>query len=85
MITMQPFLHDGDQQISRYGYRYLRLHRVLAGAKEHLDAQVLLDPFAEQRHLPTLAIKITDQLGFKTTLLVRNTKRFPLSSLTTKA
>jgi hypothetical protein len=47
MIKMQTFLRDGDQQVGRYGNPYLRLHRVLAGAKEHLDAQVLLDPFEQ--------------------------------------
>ncbi len=62
MIKMQTFLCDGDQQIRRYGNPDLRLHRVLAGAKEDLDAQVLLDPFEEQVHLPALAVKIADQL-----------------------
>src|SRR5665647_1028114 len=65
MIKMQTFLRDGDQQVGRYGNPYLRLHRVLAGAKEHLDAQVLLDPFEEQLHLPALAVKIADQLGLQ--------------------
>ena len=34
MIKMQTFLGDGGQQIRRYGNVDLRLHRVLAGAKE---------------------------------------------------
>jgi len=62
MIKMQTFLCDGDQQIRRFGNPDLRLHRVLAGAKEDLDAQVLIDPFEEQLHLPALALKIADQL-----------------------
>jgi hypothetical protein len=39
---------DGDQHVGRHGDPDLRLHRVLAGAEEGLDAQVLLDPFEEQ-------------------------------------
>jgi len=41
MIKMQTFL--GDQQVGRYCNPYLRLYRVLAGAKEDLDVQMLLD------------------------------------------
>ena len=58
---MQAFLRDGNEQICRYGNPYLRLDRVLAGAKEHLDAQMLLDPFEEQLHLPTLTVQVCDQ------------------------
>ncbi len=42
-----PF-DDGDQHVGRHGDPYLRLHCVLAGAEEGLDAQVLLDPLEEQ-------------------------------------
>ncbi len=55
MIKMQSFFRDSDQHIGRYGNPYLRLDGVLAGAEKHLDAQVLLDPFEEQFHLPALA------------------------------
>ena len=65
MIKMQTFLRDGNQQVGRYGNPYLRLDGVLAGAKEHLDAQVLLDPFEEQLHLPTLAVQVGNQLGLQ--------------------
>ena len=65
MIKMQTFLRDGNQQVGRYGNPYLRLYRVLAGAKKHLDAQMLLDPLEEQLHLPALAIQIGDQLGLE--------------------
>ena len=61
MVKMQTFLRNGDQQVGRYGYPDLRLDGVLAGAKEHLDAQMLLDPFEEQLHLPALAVQIGDQ------------------------
>ena len=65
MIKMQTFLCNGDQQVGGYGNPDLRLHRVFAGTKEHLDAQMLLDPFEEQLHLPALTIKIADQLGLQ--------------------
>ena len=65
MIKMQTFLRDGDQQVGRYGNPYLRLDGVLAGAKKHLDAQMLLDPLEEQFHLPALAVEIGDQLGLQ--------------------
>ena len=63
MIKRQTFLSYGDQQVGGYGNPYLRLDGVLAGAKEHLDAQVLLDPFEEPLHLPALTAKIGDQHG----------------------
>ena len=65
MIKMQTFLCDSDQQVGGYGNPYLRLHGVPAGAKEHLDAQVLFDPLEEQFHLPTLAVQIGDQFGLQ--------------------
>ena len=74
---MQAFLRDGDQQVSRYGNPYLRLHRVLAGAKEHLDAEVLLDLFEEQLHLPALAVKIGNQLGLQTEVVGQKQRPFP--------
>ena len=60
---MQTFLGNGDQNVGGYGDPDLRLDSVLAGAKEHLDAQMLLDPFEEQLHLPTLAIQAGNQFG----------------------
>jgi len=62
MIKMQTFLCDGDQVIGGYGNPYLRLDGVLAGAKEHLDSQVLLDPLEEQLHLPALVVQVGNQL-----------------------
>jgi hypothetical protein len=63
MIKMQSFLGNGDQHVGGYGNPYLRLHGVLAGAKEHLDAQMLLDPFEEQLHLPALAVQTCNEFG----------------------
>ena len=58
MIKMQTFLRNGDQQVGRYRNPDLPLDGVLAGAQKNLDAQVLLDPFEEQLHLPALALQI---------------------------
>ncbi len=77
MIQMQTFLRNSDQQVSRYGNPDLRLHRVLAGAKEDLDAQVLLDPFEEQLHLPALAVKISDQFGLQGKVVGQKHQPFP--------
>jgi hypothetical protein len=53
---MQTFLRNSNRHVGGYGNPDLRLHRGFAGAKEHFDAQVLLDPFEEQLHLPALAV-----------------------------
>ena len=79
IIKTQPFLSDGDQQVGRYGNPYLCLDRVLAGAKEHLDAKVLLDPFEEQLYLPALAVKIGNQLGLQAEVVGQ--KHEPFSSV----
>lgn len=65
MIQTQAFFGDSDEHVSANRYPYLRFDGVLAGAKERLDSQVLLDPFEEQFDLPALAVKIADQLGFE--------------------
>ena len=54
---MQFLFDDGDQHIGRHRAPDLRLHRVLAGAQEFLDAQMLLDPLEEQLHLPTALVQ----------------------------
>jgi hypothetical protein len=45
---MKLLLDDGDEHVGGDGAPDLRLHRVLAGAQETLDAQVLLDPLEER-------------------------------------
>jgi len=40
-------LDDGDEHVGGHGAPDLRLHCVLAGAQEALDAQVLLDPLEQ--------------------------------------
>jgi len=48
---------NSDQHVSGDSAPDLRLHRVLAVADETLDAQVLLDPFEEQFHLPAALVQ----------------------------
>lgn len=60
-IQVQPLLCDRDQHVSANRDPQLRLHGVLAGAKERLDAQVTLDPLEEQLDLPTLSVQIGNQ------------------------
>ena len=45
---MKLLLDDGDQHVCGYGAPNLRLHGVLAGAEESLDAEVLLDPSEQE-------------------------------------
>ena len=47
-LHRQPFAHDRDQHVRADGGPELGLHRVLGGAEECLDAQVLLDPLEEE-------------------------------------
>ena len=62
---MQAFLNDGNQHVSAGSDPDLRLHGVLARTQKSFDAQVLLYPFEEQLHLPSLPIQIGNQLGFQ--------------------
>ena len=54
---MKLLFDDGNQHIGGHGAPDLRLHRVLAGAQKALDAQMLLDPFEEQLHLPATLVQ----------------------------
>ena len=54
---MKLFFDDGNEHVSGNGAPDLRLHGVLAGAQETLDAQVLLDPLEEQLDLPTTLVQ----------------------------
>ena len=62
---MQTFFDDGDQDISRHGNAYLRLHGVFAGTQKGFDTQMLFDPFEKQFDLPALLVKCRDQFGFE--------------------
>ena len=54
---MKLLLDDGNEHVGRHGAPDLRLDCVLAGAQKTLDAQVLLDPFEEQLHLPSVLVQ----------------------------
>lgn len=54
---MKLLFNDGDQHIGGHGAPDWRLHRVLAGAQEMLDAQILLDAFEERLHLPAALLQ----------------------------
>ena len=58
---MKLFLDDGNEDIGGYGAPDLGLHRILAGAEELLDSQMLLDPFEEQFHLPAAFVNLRDR------------------------
>ena len=48
---MQLLFDNRDEHVGGDGTSDLRLHGVLAGAQEFLDAQMLVDPLEEQLHL----------------------------------
>ena len=60
-VQLQSFSDDGDEDVDRDGDPNLGLDRVLAGAEEGLDAEVLLDPFEEQFDLPALFVNLRDR------------------------
>ena len=65
MGQIQALFDYSNQHVSADCYPNLRLHRVLAGAVEHFDSQMLLDPLEEQFHLPALAIQVGNQCGLE--------------------
>ena len=62
---MKLLFDDSDQHIGGGSAPDLRLHRVLACAKEALDAQMLLDPFEEQFHLPATLVESRNGQGWQ--------------------
>lgn len=63
MRQQRALLDDGDQHVGGDRDPDLRLHRVLAGAEECLDAQMLFDSFEEQFDLPAQPVQLADRLG----------------------
>ena len=64
-MQIQLLPDDGDQHVGGNGAPDLRLHRVLAGAQEVLDTQMLLDPFEEQLDLPAALVERADGRGWQ--------------------
>ncbi len=60
---MKIFLNNSDEHVGGQGEPDLRLDRVLAVANKLLDAQVLLDPFEKQFHLPAAFVQRSDGQG----------------------
>ena len=54
------FFDDGNEHVHTDGDSDLRFHRILVRAEKRLDAQMLLDPFEEQLHLPTAFVELGD-------------------------
>ena len=52
-IQIEALADDGHEHVDRHGDRHLRLDRVLRGAEEALDAQMLLDPLERTVPLAT--------------------------------
>jgi hypothetical protein len=57
-VQCQALAHDGHQHIDGDGRPDLCFHGVLGKSVEGLDAQVLLDPFEEQLHLPAALVQL---------------------------
>lgn len=64
-VELKFLLDDGDQDVDADGDPDLRLHSVRGGAVKRLDAQVLLDPFEEQFHLPTAFVQLGNRQGIE--------------------
>ena len=75
---MKLLFDNGNQHISGNSAPDLRLHRILAVADETLYAQVLLDPFEEQFHLPATLVERSNRQRRKDVLLVRKTNVLPV-------
>lgn len=58
--VVKLLLDDGDEDVDGGGASHLSLHRVLAGAQDMLDAQVLLDPPEEQLDRPAALVERAD-------------------------
>jgi hypothetical protein len=60
-LDPQSLADHGHEDINGHGDPDLSLHRVLAGAVEGHDSQVLLDPFEEPFHLPASLVDLGDR------------------------
>lgn len=64
-VQMQVVLDDGDEAICDNGNMDLHSYGILGVTPKPFDAQMLLDPFKEQLHLPAVAVKQPDILGLE--------------------
>ena len=75
MGQLRALLDDGDQHVGRHRDPDLRLDRVLAGAEERLDAQVLLDPLKKSSTCQRQRYRSAMLKAGKPNWLVKNTRR----------
>ena len=59
---MKLLFDDCDEHVGADGALDLRLPRILAGAQELLDPQMLLDPLEEQLDLPAVLVELGDHV-----------------------
>ena len=59
-VESMDLVETGDRQVDADGYPDLALHRVLGGAVEGLDAEVLLDPLEEELDAPAALVDAAD-------------------------
>ena len=64
-VQMQVVLDDGDEAIRDNGNVDLYSHGVFGVSPEPFDAQMLLDPFEKQLHLPAITVKQCDIPGLE--------------------
>ena len=62
-LQLHIVLHYRHEAISDYGTIDLDADGILGRAPELLDSQVLLDPFEEQLHTPSVTVKLGDCFG----------------------
>lgn len=64
-VQLEVVLNECDEIVRDNGNVDLYPHNILGITPEPLDTQMQLDPFEEQLHLPTIAVKQHDILGLK--------------------
>ena len=61
----EVMLNDSDKTVCDDGNVNLNAHSIVALSPKELDSEMLLNPFEEQLHLPSISIKESDVLGCK--------------------
>lgn len=62
-VKAEFFAHDGSQDVDTHGDPQLRLHRVVAGAEQVFDPQVLFDPLEEEFDPPAELLELRNDDG----------------------
>ena len=64
-LDLEFFLDDRNKNVNADRNPYLGLHRILFGAKEGFDSQILLDPFEEDFYLPAAFVKLNNRQSWQ--------------------